>query len=142
MLTTVRPRRTVVGGVRGFNRRVLNPLMVRLAGRRHWYAAALHHVGHRSGRQYTTPVVAELVPDGVVVPLPYGVQVDWLRNVVAAGRATIDVRGRRHTVIDPQIVDAATTFPLLPPSRRRIWSVLRVKSYLWMRTLPTVPPIG
>ena len=36
--------------VRQFNKHVLNPVMRLAAGRRHWYAAALHHVGRRSGR--------------------------------------------------------------------------------------------
>lgn len=56
--------------VRTFNKHILNPMMLAVAGRRHWYAAALHHTGRRSGRHYTTPVVAQPVPDGFVIPLP------------------------------------------------------------------------
>lgn len=56
--------------VRTFNKHILNPMMPAVAGRRHWYAAALHHTGRRSGRHYTTPVVAQPVPDGFVIPLP------------------------------------------------------------------------
>ena len=36
--------------VRRFNRRWLNPVMLRMAGRPNWYAARLEHVGRRSGR--------------------------------------------------------------------------------------------
>src|SRR5215218_6462770 len=63
--------RPVVNAVRTFNKHVFNPAMVRLAGRRHWYAAAIRHKGRRSGKEYATPVVAELVEDGFIVPLPY-----------------------------------------------------------------------
>jgi hypothetical protein len=37
--------------VRQVNKRVANPVMLRLAGRRYWYAAAIHHRGRRSGRE-------------------------------------------------------------------------------------------
>lgn len=40
-------------GIRAFNKTVLNPAMRLVAGRRHWYAAALHHVGRRTCRPYT-----------------------------------------------------------------------------------------
>ena len=39
--------------------KMLNPLIVKLAGRRHFrMAAQIRHVGRRSGRTYTTPVSA------------------------------------------------------------------------------------
>jgi hypothetical protein len=40
----------VLARVRRFNRRWLNPVMLRMAGRRHWYSARLEHVGRRSGK--------------------------------------------------------------------------------------------
>jgi deazaflavin-dependent oxidoreductase (nitroreductase family) len=123
------PRRRL----RTFNKHILNPMMLTLAGRRHWYAAALHHTGRRSGRPYTTPVVAEPVADGFVIPLPYGTQVDWLRNVLAAGHATIDVRGRHHTIVNPQILDAAAAFPLLPTRLQRTWRRFHIEQYLRVR---------
>jgi hypothetical protein len=58
------------------NTYVLNPLMRRVAGRRHWYAAVIEHTGRRSGTRYSTPIVANPVDGGFVVPLPYGVCAD------------------------------------------------------------------
>ena len=97
----------VIDAVRGFNKRVLNPAMLRLAGHRHWYAARLEHVGRRSGRAYSTPVVAQRVEEGFAIPLPYGTDVDWLRNLLAAGKAVLEVDGVRHAVSDPRVVDTA-----------------------------------
>ena len=57
--------------VRRVNKRFLNPLVLHLAGRRHWYAARLEHVGWRTGRRYATPVVAQPVHGGFAIPLPY-----------------------------------------------------------------------
>jgi hypothetical protein len=71
-----------------FNKSFLNPLMLRMASRRRTYYAALRHVGRRSGRTYVTPVVAKLASDHtVVIPLPYGADTDWCRNLLAAGGA-------------------------------------------------------
>jgi deazaflavin-dependent oxidoreductase (nitroreductase family) len=119
-----------MAAVRKFNKRILNPVMRLAAGRRHWYAAALHHVGRRSGRPYTTPVVAEPVDGGFLIPLPYGTDVDWLRNLRAAGRATIDVRGRGYTLYDPRVIDAALALPMVREARRRVWRRLGIEHYL------------
>ena len=105
--------------VRRFNRRWLNPAMLRMAGRRHWYAARLEHLGRRSGRVYVTPVVAKPVAGGFAVPLPYGRRVDWLRNVEAAGRAWLQVDGERYRVADPRIVPLAEIETQLPAFYRR-----------------------
>lgn len=120
----------LLNAIRASNRRLLNPVMLRLAGRKHWYAAAIRHTGRRSGKQYTTPVVAERVPGGFVIPLPYGTRVDWLQNVLAAGRATISVQGESHDVVQPAIIDAATALPLLSDQRRRTFQRVGIEHYL------------
>nr|WP_324679268.1 hypothetical protein [Mycobacterium sp. 663a-19] len=85
----------LLNAVRASNRHLLNPLMLRLAGHTHWYAAAIRHTGRRSGKQYATPVVAERVPDGFVIPLPYGTRVDWLQKRPRRGACGDFVRGRK-----------------------------------------------
>lgn len=107
--------------VRTFNKHVLNPAMMLLAGRRHWYAAVIRHTGRRSGKAHATPVVADRVADGFVIPLPYGTGVDWLRNSLAAGKATLTVGGRTFDVVNPRILDGTDAGVQLPPRRRRIY---------------------
>ncbi len=107
--------------VRMFNKHILNPAMLLLAGRKHWYAAVIHHVGRNSGRTYATPVVADRVADGFVVPLPYGPDVDWLRNAQVAGTATITIGGTSFEVAHPRIVDASVAADLLTSSRRNLF---------------------
>jgi deazaflavin-dependent oxidoreductase (nitroreductase family) len=116
--------------LRVFNKYVLNPLMKQVAGRRHWYAAVIEHTGRRSGKRYSTPIVANPVVGGLLVPLPYGTRVDWLRNVLAADRATITDHGKVSEVCDPEVVDAATALPLLEPGWRRIYRRQRVQAFL------------
>ncbi|MDP7702784.1 nitroreductase family deazaflavin-dependent oxidoreductase [Mycobacterium sp. TY815] len=127
MTTSIKPR--VRDAVRQFNKHVLNPAMMAVAGRRFWYASVIEHTGRNSGRRYATPVVAVPVPDGIVVPLPYGTGVDWLRNVLAAGSATIRCKGRTYHVVRPQVVDAASVDPQLPAARRRAFHAFDVDSF-------------
>ncbi|MEZ0351556.1 nitroreductase family deazaflavin-dependent oxidoreductase [Mycobacterium sp. pR1184] len=104
--------------------------MLHLAGRKHWYASVIEHTGRHSGKQYSTPVVTERVPDGFIVPLPYGTDVDWLRNVLAAGQATIRADGQSYRVAEPEIISAASAAAELRPERRRTYDLFKVKNYL------------
>lgn len=116
--------------IRISNKYLLNPVMRTLAGRKGWYAAAIEHTGRRSGKHYSTPVVAERVEDGFVIPLPYGTRVDWLQNVLASGRATLSVEGQRYDVVDPTIIDAAEALPMLPARRGQTLERVGVTNFL------------
>jgi deazaflavin-dependent oxidoreductase (nitroreductase family) len=100
------------------------------AGRRNGYAAVIRHTGRKSGNQYSTPVGAERVQDGFIIPLGYGTQVDWLQNVIAAGRATVSANGETHDVTEPEVIDAATASPSLSPKRRRTFERIGIAHYL------------
>lgn len=120
--------------VRTFNKYVLNPAMLLLAGRRHWYAAVLRHTRRKSGKSYATPVVADRVAgDGFILPLPYGTGVDWLRNVLAAGEATITVDGQAYDVIEPEVIDAESAAPKLTSRRRRAFARFGIDKFLTMK---------
>lgn len=122
--------RSAKDAVRTFNKHVLNPVMLLLAGRRHWYAAAIRHTGRTTGKARTTPVVAERVADGFIIPLPYGTGVDWLRNAQAAGHATITADGRPFDVGDPQIIDAPTAAAALSARRRRTFERFGIRHFV------------
>ena len=49
--------------------------------------AVVSHRGRVTGHDYATPVWAFGTGDGVVLALLYGAASDWVRNVLAAGRA-------------------------------------------------------
>ncbi|GAY07357.1 nitroreductase family deazaflavin-dependent oxidoreductase [Pseudonocardia sp. N23] len=83
--------------------RTLNRVTIPLAraGRGPW--ALVRHKGRRTGRTYETPLLAAPVQDGFVVELTYGPDVDWYRNITAAGGCVLVHRGVAHSVdrIDP-----------------------------------------
>jgi len=114
--------------VRHVNKASFNRLTLTFAGR-HMFAI-VHHLGRRSGRAYTTPVVVWPLPDGFIMPLPYGTDTDWCRNVLAAGQCTIQWHGRTSPVTRPEVVAAATAQPLLPTWARRLFQVFRVRHFL------------
>jgi deazaflavin-dependent oxidoreductase (nitroreductase family) len=122
--------RPLLRAVRISNKYLLNPVMGTLAGRKNWYAAVIRHTGRRSGKQYSTPVVADRVQDGFIIPLPYGSRVDWLQNVLAAGRASVSAKGETHDVTEPEVIDAATALPMLSPRRRRAFEHVGIAQYL------------
>ncbi len=115
--------------MRRVNRAVTNPLMRPLAGLAP-PLAVVHHVGRKSGDAYRTPILALSVKGGVVTPLPYGTDIDWCQNVVAAGRCELQIFGRRIEVENPRIVDAETALPLLPFFMRPGLRLLNLPGYL------------
>jgi deazaflavin-dependent oxidoreductase (nitroreductase family) len=130
-------RRTMI---RQFNRAILNPLMLRIAGRRgSTYPAVVCHVGRRSGRRYRTPVVALPVPDGFIIPLPYGSDTDWCRNVRAAGRFTIERGGQAYEVDSPTLIAAEKALPLVPDRYQRVWRRFRIRQFLGTRLVAEKP---
>src|SRR5438067_8825290 len=89
--------------MRSVNRVFTNPLLGTFA----WLVpplAVVHHVGRRSGRAYRSPVVAFEGARGVVIPMTYGRDVDWARNIVRAKGCTLERLGRRVTLRNPRIV--------------------------------------
>jgi deazaflavin-dependent oxidoreductase (nitroreductase family) len=86
-----------------FNRlvtnRILGPVLRYVPG-----FAVVSHVGRRSGRTYRTPVSLFRRGDGYVIALIYGADSQWVRNVLAAGGADIETRGRRLHLIGPEMV--------------------------------------
>jgi deazaflavin-dependent oxidoreductase (nitroreductase family) len=88
-------------------RKLDNPVWLKMAGKPKSHLAALYHIGRKTGKDYATPVWANRAGQSVFVPLPYGTEVDWCRNVLAAGGCTLDHDGLRYEAVAPVIVPAA-----------------------------------
>lgn len=127
------PFRTLI---RTSNKYLLNPVMLLLAGKRFWYASTISHTGRRSGKTYVTPIVADRVGEHLYVPLPYGTQVDWVRNVLTAGEADVVRKGDHYHVVSPELVSATQALPELPRDRRRTFERVRIGHFLRARIRP------
>ena len=133
----VRPSR-LVPVVMGPLTKVLNPVMRKLAGRRHMrMAAEIRHVGRRSGRPYVTPAGARLTGDTFVIPLTFGNQSDWSRNVRAAGGCTIRLEGTEYRAVQPELADRDQATQVVRaafgPVERAMFRMLGIRQYLLLR---------
>jgi deazaflavin-dependent oxidoreductase (nitroreductase family) len=111
--------------------RLTAPLSRLLAGHR-WFPlwAVLHHRGRVSGKDYAIPVVARRTRDGFVIPMPFGDQTQWARNVEAAGRCTIRWRGQDYAEQDPQPVDRDAVADAFSTLERSMMGPLGIRRFL------------
>jgi deazaflavin-dependent oxidoreductase (nitroreductase family) len=117
-----------------FARNYVNPVARHFAGRVPPFAI-IQHTGRRSATVYRTPIMVFRMPDGFVIALTYGPGTDWVRNVLAAGAATIEYRGREIGVSEPRLTNGVEARRWLPlPIRIALW-VVRVDDFLTMRLL-------
>jgi deazaflavin-dependent oxidoreductase (nitroreductase family) len=96
-----------------FNKRVTNRVQLHWAHLLPGYGV-LEHVGRKSGAVYRTPLNLFAAPGGFVVPLAYGPDTDWLRNVRAAGRGRLVNRRRHYVVGEPRVLSDGSGYALLP----------------------------
>jgi hypothetical protein len=104
-----------------FNKQTLNPTTLKIAGGRSGVYATVKHIGRRSRRAYTTPVVAKPLGDGFVIPLPYNSSVDWCRNVLAAGTCTLIWNDQAYTLERPEIIPQSRALTAFPPGSRVLY---------------------
>ena len=119
--------------IRTFNKHITNPLLHRFARCSRGPFAVIRHVGRRSGKPYETTIMVWPMGDGFVIALTYGESVDWYRNLLAAGHATLHWHGRVYAIEKPEPIDVETAMPAFPPAfrpilRRRVQHFVRVKS--------------
>lgn len=107
------------------NKWTFNPRELR-KGRR----PVMIHVGRTSGREHQTPLDAYRVEGGYLFVPVYGVQSDWVRNVLAAGSARLRVDGTEVPLTAPRLIDADAAFALLPDGTQRPPAWLTIEQYL------------
>jgi deazaflavin-dependent oxidoreductase (nitroreductase family) len=103
---------------------------MRTAGTDATQTSVIHHVGRKSGRTYETPVDTIAAATGFLIALPYGTRADWVRNVLAAGSATVTTRGERVDVDRPTIVATADVAGQLPAKTLRTLRLFGVSQCL------------
>jgi deazaflavin-dependent oxidoreductase (nitroreductase family) len=85
-----------------FNRAFANRLIGRTVSALPGFGAVLHH-GRSTGRLYRTPVMVFRSGGDYVLALPYGVDSDWVRNVLAAGGCDLLTGGRAIHLVEPRV---------------------------------------
>jgi deazaflavin-dependent oxidoreductase (nitroreductase family) len=117
--------------------RVVNPLVLRIAGRRHMpIVGIVHHRGRKSGRMYATPLGVRPVGGGFVVPLTFSEASHWYQNIRAAGGCVITYRGVDHTAVTPTVVDRATAGPAYPRYERLALRLIGINEFVLLTEAP------
>ena len=106
--------------IRTINKYITNPLLRRFANASRGPFAVIHHVGRRSGKPYETTIMIWQMGDDFVIALTYGPDVDWYRNLVAAGHGTLLWHGKRYAIEKPEPIDRTTALTAFPPFIRLI----------------------
>jgi deazaflavin-dependent oxidoreductase (nitroreductase family) len=124
--------------------RLVNPLVLRIAGRRHMpVVGIIHHRGRNTGRPYATPLgIRPATANGFVMPLTFGESAGWYLNIMAAGWCVITWRGADHTVASPVIVDRAMALPAFPRYERLALRAIGINEFAWLRDAPASPKSG
>jgi deazaflavin-dependent oxidoreductase (nitroreductase family) len=95
--------------------------------------AVVRHRGRRSGKLYSTPIAIRPTPEGFVLPLPWGENTDWCRNLRAADGGVIRWSGREVEVKAPEVIDTADALPAFPAVMRPIVRLIGIKKFLRVR---------
>lgn len=126
-----RPATPLLAWVRPFTTHVVNPVTRLVSGRLPGFATIVH-VGRRSARLYRAPVNVFRDGGDWVVALTYGSEVDWVRNVIAAGGCELETRGHTIALADPRIVHDPTR-RAVPEPVRTFLGLMRVTEFLRLR---------
>jgi deazaflavin-dependent oxidoreductase (nitroreductase family) len=117
--------------VRRFTTGLFNPISRRFAGRLPWFAI-LVYVGRKSGKTYRTPINVFRHGDEYTFALTYGKDVQWVKNVLAAGGCEIVTRGRTVRLTDPRMFFDESRH-LMPLPVRLVLRLINVTDFLTMR---------
>ena len=118
-----------------FTIRFVNPLTRLVAG---WLPGfgILEHRGRTSGKAYRTPMNVFRRGDEYVFALTYGPDVQWVKNILAAGECRLVTGGRSLRLVGPRLFHDPTR-SLMPPVVRQFLGFMHVTEFLRMRIEPS-----
>lgn len=125
----------------------LNRATLRAARRGSGAFSLIRHVGRKSGKTYETPLLLAVVPEGFVAELTYGENVDWYRNIVAAGRAEVVYRGKPYEITAIEPFTTAGGLRAFGGARAAALKVMRKRDFRLLRAdvkglRPSIPRPG
>jgi deazaflavin-dependent oxidoreductase (nitroreductase family) len=101
--------------------------------------AIIRYPGRKSGKTYRTPMTVFRDGDDYVFALTYSSKVQWVKNVLAAGEAHLEIRRSTIHLVDPELFTDPTRH-LMPWPVRTFFGFARVSEFLRMRPAPAVRP--
>lgn len=128
-----------IDAIRLFNKYVFNRFTLALAENGKGPFSIIIHIGRHTGRTYRTPVLASYSDDTMIIPLSYGENVDWLRNILARGSCEVFRGGKKTAAVEPEVIDAVVALAALPENRRALFERFKLEKFLRMRLSLLIP---
>jgi deazaflavin-dependent oxidoreductase (nitroreductase family) len=119
--------------VRKFNHFILNPIIKFFSGKSQSYFSLVYHVGRRSGKEYSNPVVASQNNGFIYIGLPYGSDTDWVLNVIAVGKCKVKINGKLYSANNPVIVDPLSALPAFSSRYKASYEKAKIKPAKFLR---------
>jgi hypothetical protein len=123
-------------------KRISNRIFLKISGRRLRAYSIVRHVGRTSGSEYRNPVSAYPLGDGFVIAVLYGVQSQWVRNVMAADRFVLRTKDRDHPLERPEIIPPAQALPAFPRWQRMMLKSRNIQAFVWGHHAETKPSVA
>jgi hypothetical protein len=116
--------------IRIFNKVVFNRLVMAAFGGQRGPFSILTHTGRRTGISFKTPVFAMYVDDVILIPLPYGENVDWLKKVLVASACDLLYKGEEIRADDPWVMSAKEALTMLPENKQRLFERFHLEAFV------------
>jgi deazaflavin-dependent oxidoreductase (nitroreductase family) len=94
--------------------------------------AIIRYRGRKSGKVYRTPMNVFRDGEDYLFALTYGSNVQWVKNVLAAGEADLEQRNTTVHLVEPELFVDPTRH-LMPQPVRTVLGFARVSEFLRMR---------
>ena len=130
----MKPKQQIRTRFLNFLKHYFNPLTRRIARNSYGPFALVRHVGRRSGKRYETPIIVQPADDGFVFELTYGPDVDWYKNVLAAGGCTIHWHGKDYVIDKIEPLSTETGLSAFPLPERLLLRAVRRQHFMKMIT--------
>jgi len=115
------------------NKRFINRITTRLAGKSKSPFALIQHQGRKSGIFYETPILVVPIEDGFLFALTYGPDVDWYKNIQSNGYASLRWKGIVYDLSDPQNVEPVIGRTLFRQPKTTILRWLGIEHFFKMK---------
>lgn len=107
--------------IRTFNKHITNRVLRWFTRFSYGPFAIIRHIGRRSGKPYETVIWVWQMREGFVIALTYGPEVDWYRNLQAAGGGKVYWHRRLYVVGKPEPIGTEKALTALPAFFRLVF---------------------
>ncbi|MGH2446613.1 MAG: nitroreductase family deazaflavin-dependent oxidoreductase [Candidatus Limnocylindria bacterium] len=127
------PKKPILAFIRPFTTHVFNPVSRLFVSHLPGFGI-ISYRGRKSGNTYRTPMNVFRDGDDWIFALTYGSDVQWVKNVIAAGEADVETGGTTVHLTEPRLfVDSSRR--LMPFPVRQLLGLMRVSEFLRMQTV-------